>query len=186
MTLSVYNLVEKSLLLYHNGGMVAMTLLSEIDYKKTKNNVRRLLKKCRSLQRMSGVQVHLQSPVLSDMPRYQSNRNNVEASMIHLFRDTSKKSIDEAKRYREQVKAIEKTLQLLPDVSREILYYSYCVSNPYSMAKLSRMIKVYRENEFGQVEEITYSIKNIEKLKDNALIEFAEAYHYENLIVQKN
>ncbi|MCU7701419.1 hypothetical protein ODV97_18070 [Enterococcus gallinarum] len=98
--------------------MVAMTLLSEIDYKKTKNNVRRLLKKCRSLQRMSGVQVHLKSPVLSDMPRYQSNRNNVEVSMIHLFRDTSKKSIDEAKRYREQVKAIEKTLQLLPDVSR--------------------------------------------------------------------
>ncbi|EGO8482708.1 hypothetical protein EL436_16300 [Enterococcus faecalis] len=165
--------------------MVAMTLLSEIDYKKTKNNVRQLLKKCRSLQRMSGVQVHLQSPVLSDMPRYHSNRNNVEASMIHLFRDVSKKSIDEAKRCREQVAAIEKTLQLLPDVSREILYYSYCVPNYYSMAKLSRTIKVYRENEFGQVEEITYSIKNIEKLKDNALIEFAEAYHYENLIVQK-
>lgn len=67
-------------------------------------------------------------------------------------------------------------LQLLPDVSREILYYSYCVSNSYSMAKLSRIIKIYRENEFGQVEEITYSIKNIEKLKDNALIEFVEAY----------
>ncbi|EGO5065365.1 hypothetical protein H6228_001271 [Enterococcus faecalis] len=162
-----------------------MTLLSEIDYKKTKNNVRQLLKKCRSLQRMSGVQVHLQSPVLSDMPRYHSNRNNVEASMIHLFRDVSKKSMDEAKRCRKQVEAIEKTLQLLPDVSREILYYSYCAPNYYSMAKLSRTIKVYRENEFGQVEEITYSIKNIEKLKDNALIEFAEAYHYENLIVQK-
>lgn len=162
-----------------------MTLLSEIDYKKTKNNVRRLLKKCRSLQRMSGVQVHLQSHVLSDMPRYQSNRNNVEASMIHLFRDVSKKSIDEAKRCRKQVEAIEKTLQLLPDVSREILYYSYCAPNYHSMAKLSRTIKVYRENEFGQVEEITYSIKNIEKLKDNALIEFAEAYHYENLIVYK-
>lgn len=135
---------------------------------------------------MSGVQVHLQSPVLPDMLRYHSNRNTVEASMIHLFRHTSKKSIEGAKRYREQVEAIEKTLQLLPEVSREILYYSYCVPNPYSMAKLSRKIKVYRENEFGQVEEITYSIKNIEKLKDNALIEFAEAYLYENLIVQKN
>lgn len=51
------------------------------------------------------------------------------------------------------------------------------------MVKLSSMIKVYREYEFGQVEETTYSIKNIEKLKDNALIEFAEAYHCENLIV---
>lgn len=35
---------------------------------------------------MSGVQVHLQSPVLPDMLRYHSNRINVEASMIHLFR----------------------------------------------------------------------------------------------------
>lgn len=46
---------------------------------------------------MSGVQVHLQFPVLFDMSRYYSNRNNVEVSMIHLLRNTSKKSIDEAK-----------------------------------------------------------------------------------------
>ena len=163
-----------------------MTLVPEIDYKKTKDKVRRLLKNCRSLQRMSGVKVHLQSPILSDMPRHHSNRNNAEESMVHLFRYTSKLSIEAARQCREQVRAIEHTLKSLPDVSREILYYSYCVPNPYSMAKLSRTIKVYRENEFGQVEEISYSIKNIEKLKDNALIEFAEAYHYENLIVQKN
>ena len=73
-------------------------------------------------------------------------------------------------------------MQLLLDVSKNSIL-SYCVSKPYSMVKLSSMIKVYREYEFGQVEETTYSIKNIEKLKDNALIEFAEAYHCENLIV---
>ncbi len=163
-----------------------MTLVPEIDYRKTKDKVRRLLKNCRSLQRMSGVKVYLQSPVLSDMPRHHSNRNNTEESMVHVLRNTSKASIDAAKQRREQVRAIEHTLKSLPDVSREILYYSYCVPNPHSLDKLSRIIKVYRENEFGQVEEISYSIKNIEKLKDNALIEFAEAYHYENLIVQKN
>ena len=66
-----------------------MTLVPEIDYKKTKDKVRRLLKNCRSLQRMSGVKVHLQSPILSDMPRHHSNRNNAEESMVHLFRNTS-------------------------------------------------------------------------------------------------
>lgn len=33
---------------------------------------------------MSGVQVYLQFPVLSDMLRCHSNRNNIEASMIYL------------------------------------------------------------------------------------------------------
>lgn len=105
--------------------------------------------------------------------------------MVHIFRNTSRTSSDASKQCREQVWAIEYTLKSLSDVSREILYYSYCVPNPYSIAKFSRIIKVYRENEFDKIEKIIYSIKNIEKLKDNALIEFAEAYHYENLLVQK-
>ncbi|WP_445448993.1 ArpU family phage packaging/lysis transcriptional regulator [Enterococcus faecalis] len=162
-----------------------MNLVPEIDVKQTRDNARRVLKSCRTLQRRSGIVVSLESPLLSNMPRYRSNRNNVEHSMIKWLGNVNKFYINENKKFREILQAIDTALKSLSEVSRKILYYSYCVADPYSMAKLSTIIKVYRENEFGQVEEITYSIKNVEKLKNNALIEFAEAYHYENLIVQK-
>lgn len=163
-----------------------MMLLPELDYKKTKDNVRQLLKECRSMQRRGGIQIYLESPVISDMPRHQSNRNNVEHKMIKRVENISKETIEANRYYWSKIRSISVTLKLLSDVSREILYYSYCVTNPYSMVKLSQTIKVYRENEQGQVETIQYSVKNIEKLKDNALIEFAEAYYFENLLVYKN
>ncbi|OJG91679.1 hypothetical protein RV15_GL000346 [Enterococcus silesiacus] len=47
------------------------------------------------------------------------------------------------------------------------------------------MIRVYKENKLGSIQEITYSIKNNEKLKSLALIEFAEAYRSGNLLAFK-
>ena len=163
-----------------------MTIIPELDYKQTRANARRVLKEWRSLQRKSGITVHLESPVLSDMPGNRSNRNNVEHSMIKRFRNVSKTSIEFGKKEREKSFAIKDALESLSDVSYDILYYSYGVANPYSIAKLSNTIKVYREGELRQIEEITYSAKNIEKLKGDALIEFAEAYKYKNLLVYKN
>lgn len=162
-----------------------MTLLSELDYKQTRDNARDVLKSCRSLQRRSGVVVALESPVLSDMPRHHSNRNNTEHSMIKSLELVNKGYINMLADERKKLQAIVSALKSLSDVSQSILYYSYCVANPSSTIKLSRMIKVYREDELGNLEVLHYSVKNIEKLKASALIEFAEAYHYENLLAFK-
>ncbi|ALS01090.1 hypothetical protein ATZ33_06825 [Enterococcus silesiacus] len=61
-----------------------MTLIPELDYKQTKDNARSTLKKCRSWQRMSGISVSLESPVITDMPRNTSNTNKLERKMIKL------------------------------------------------------------------------------------------------------
>lgn len=162
-----------------------MTIIPELDYKRTRANARKVLKDWRSLQRKSGVTVHLQSPVLTDMPGNRSNRNNVEHLLINKIQNVSKRCIEESKKSREKAYAIKIALDSLSDVSYDILYYSYGIANPYSTIKLSNTIKVYHEGEMGKIEEITYSIKNIEKLKSTALIEFAEAYHFDNLLVYK-
>ena len=162
-----------------------MTLLTEIDYKLTRRNARDVLKNCRGLQRRYGVRVSLKSPELTDMPRNSSSRNNEEYRMIKRFRNITKEHQNQNKRDAMKLQSIVNALQSLPDVSRDILYYSYCVADPYSIVKLSHTIRVYKVDEYGEVTEITYSIKNIEKLKAQALIEFAEAYQYEDLIAYK-
>lgn len=162
-----------------------MTLLTEIDYKLTRRNARDVLKNCRGLQRRYGVKVSLQSPVLTDMPRNSSNRNNVEHLMIKRFERITKAHQEKNKSDAMKLQSIVNALQSLSDISRDILYYSYCVADPYSIVKLSHTIRVYKVDEYGTVSEINYSIKNIEKLKAQALIEFAEAYQYEDLIAYK-
>ena len=162
-----------------------MTLIPELDYKQTKENARSILKKCRSWQRMSGISVHLESPIITDMPRNNSNTNSVERKMIKKFGLVSKHHIDTSKESREEIQAVVSALKSLSDVSRDILYYSYLVVNPCGTVKLSRIIRIYKEDELGKVQEITYSVKNIEKLKSLALIEFAEAYRGGKLLAFK-
>lgn len=152
-----------------------MTLLPKLDERQTKKNAREVLRNCRRFQRLSGFSTisemsALQSPVISDMPRHQSNRNNAEHKMIKsigFYRkmESSKELLD-----------IKAALDALSDVSRKILHYSYCINNPYTVVKISNKITIYKEDEFGNIEQVHYSPKNIEKLKGIALIEFAEAY----------
>lgn len=59
-----------------------MDLVPEIDVKQTRDKARKVLKSYRILQRRSGIVVSLESPVLSYMLRYHSNRNNVEHSLV--------------------------------------------------------------------------------------------------------
>lgn len=162
-----------------------MTLIPELDYKQTRDNARNILKSCRSLQRRSGMTVTLQSPVLSDMPRNQSNRNNVEHGTIKKLEKMTKWHIEDSRESRYKIQSIVSALKSLPEVSRNILYYSYCVANPYSVVKLSNTIKIYREGEHGCIQDITYSPKSIERLKSDALIEFAEAYRCGELLMYK-
>lgn len=152
-----------------------MTLLPKLDEKQTKKNAREILKNCRRFQRLAGFSTisemsTLQSPVISDMPRNQSNRNNAEHRMIKSIGFYRK--MESSK----ELQDIKVALDVLSDVSRKILHYSYCINNQYSVVKISNKIVVYKEDEFGNTEQIHYSPKNIEKLKGIALIEFAEAY----------
>lgn len=165
-----------------------MTLVPEIDEKATKAKAREALKKCRSLQRITGISVDsIRSTEFSNMPKSPSNRNNTEYQMIHKLRNVSSIDIERTKNLNKEILDIIVALKSLSDVSKDILYYSYCVRNPHSNVKLTNTIKVFREGELGKLEVIKYSVKNIEILKGQALIEFAEAYRGGELLVyEKN
>lgn len=163
-----------------------MTLVPEIDEKATKAKAREVLKKCRSLQRITGISVDsIRSPEFSDMPKSPSNRNNTEYQMIRMLEDVTSSDIGRNKEFNLQIIDIMKALNSLSDVSKDILYYSYCVRNPHSNVKLTNTIKVFREGQLGKWEVIQYSVKNIELLKAQALIEFAEAYRGGILLAYK-
>lgn len=157
-----------------------MTLIQELDEKATKQNVREVLSHCRRLQRLTNT--HLQSPEITDMPRNPSKRNGVEKAVLKSLERVSKVTIDVSKERRIRLYAIDLALSSLSLVSQQILYYSYCTVEKYTDVEISLKLKVYRNNE---PEYGVYSVKSIERLKSNALIEFAEAYQYENLLVFK-
>lgn len=164
-----------------------MTLVPEIDEKATKAKAREVLKKCRSLQRITGISVDsIRSPEFSDMPKSPSNRNNTEYQMIHKLRNVSSQDIGKTKAFTLKIIDITKALNALSDISCKILEYSYCEKNSYSNAKIAKILEVYKEREFGQVEQIEYSVKNIENLKAQALLEFAEAYRGGELLIYKS
>ncbi|WP_270306137.1 ArpU family phage packaging/lysis transcriptional regulator [Enterococcus faecalis] len=56
-------------------------------------------------------------------------------------------------------------------ISRQILHYSFCVQDHYSNYKIAR--------------EVGYSERSIQRMKSEALIEFAEAYRNGKIIAYK-
>ncbi|MHC5215868.1 ArpU family phage packaging/lysis transcriptional regulator [Enterococcus sp. LJL128] len=161
-----------------------MTLVPELNEDETKAEVRKVLKKCRSLQRITGISVDsIKSPEFSDMPKSSNNRNNTENKMIRMLEDVSSSDIGGTNRYVLEIIDIVKALKSLSDLSKDILYYSYCVPNRHSNVKLTNTIKTFREGELGQWEVVYYSLSSIEKLKAQALLEFAEAYRQGELLV---
>lgn len=163
-----------------------MTLFPVLDEIETKKNARRVLREYRSLYRLSGVTTSIQSPQFSDMPRGGSTANGVEYTMVKSLEHIDKAILDRYQDRRDKLYAISQALDTLSQISYAILDLSYCIADPYSVIKLANNLKVYKENINGDIEAVNYSDKNIEVLKSQALIEFAEAYHYENLLVYKN
>ena len=64
--------------------------------------------------------------------------------------------------------AILSALMALSLTSRQILHYSFCVQDHYSNYKIAR--------------EVGYSERSIQRMKSEALIEFAEAYRNGKII----
>ncbi|MBU5533321.1 ArpU family phage packaging/lysis transcriptional regulator, partial [Enterococcus faecium] len=62
-------------------------------------------------------------------------------------------------------------LMALSLISRQILYYSFCVPDSFSNYRISR--------------EVGYSERSIQRMKSEALIEFAEAYKHGKIIAYK-
>ncbi|ETC91735.1 ArpU family transcriptional regulator, partial [Enterococcus faecalis PF3] len=67
--------------------------------------------------------------------------------------------------------AILSALMALSLTSRQILHYSFCVQDRYSNYKIAR--------------EVGYSERSIQRMKSEALIEFAEAYRNGKVIAYK-
>lgn len=135
-----------------------MNLLREVNFKQTRDNARSVLKNFRRLERIAGRSlVDIKSPVITDMPKVPSHGNKAEDAMIQLADAETERN------------AILGALMALSLISRQILYYSFCDVEKHSNYEIGQLICGYGE-------------KNVEKLKSNALIEFAEAYKKGSLI----
>ncbi|EPF4429306.1 ArpU family phage packaging/lysis transcriptional regulator [Escherichia coli] len=137
-----------------------MQLLKEVDFKQTRCNARDVLRDFRRLERLAGrSSIDIKSPVITDMPKAPKYGNKAEDAIIQLMDAEAERD------------AILAALMMLRLISRQILYYSYCVPEIFSNYKISR--------------EVGYSERSIERMKSEALIEFAEAYRRGKIIVYK-
>lgn len=127
-----------------------MTLVPEINKKETKKNARAVLSQYRRLNRIAErAPIDLKSPIITDMPRSGAKNGSQDAFLEWIDAEIERDAI---------VAALAK----LGLVSRQILYYSFCDAEKRSNYEIGRLL--------------SYSDKNIEKLKAIALLEFAEAY----------
>lgn len=135
-----------------------MLLLREVDFYKTRNSARKVLKQYRRLERIAGRStIDLRSPIITDMPRNAPTGNKTEDAILQRLDAETERD------------AIICGLMALSLSSRQVLYYSYCTPESYSNIGISSAMG--------------YSVRTIEEYKSEALIEFAEAYKKGALIV---
>ena len=135
-------------------------LLKEVDFRQTKANARNVLKNFRRLERIAGRSlIDLKSPIITDMPKSQSHGNKAEDALVQLADAEAERD------------AILSGLMALSLTSRQILHYSFCVQDHYSNYKIAR--------------EVGYSERSTQRMKSEALIEFAEAYRNGKIIAYK-
>ncbi|MGH2335271.1 ArpU family phage packaging/lysis transcriptional regulator, partial [Enterococcus faecalis] len=124
-------------------------------------NGRNVLKNFRRLERIAGRSlIDLKSPIITDMAKRQSHGNKAEDALVQLADVEGERD------------AILSALMALSVISRQVLYYSFCDVEKHTNWEIGQLIRGYGE-------------KNVEKLKSNALIEFAEAYKHGILVVYK-
>lgn len=137
-----------------------IALLREVDFRRTRNNARSVLKNYRRLERIAGrSKIDVRSPIITDMPRTPSNGNKSEDALIQLMDAESERN------------AIVAALMSLRLESRQVLYYSFCTVERYSNQAIAQ--------------EMDYAVRTIEGLKATALIEFAEAYRKGKIIAYR-
>lgn len=163
-----------------------MVLIPGIDEKQTKCNARKLLSTYRSkMRRLAGgflIDPYslVNSPEITDDPIHRSNVNGVEKQVLFHLRKVSL-----AEDRSGELAAMDSALNALSEVSQQILRYSYCCADKYSVRDIAYKLCIYKADEMGRHEKIYYSEKNIERLKGQALIEFADAYNGGELIAHE-
>lgn len=137
-----------------------MGLLRDVDFFQTRRNARKCLAQYRRLQRITGKsKIDIKSPIITDMPKSPSQGNKSEDALIqHMDAEG-------------ELNAIIAGLMSLSLTSRAVLYYSFCDKERWTNDLIGM--------------EIGYSKRQVERLKSEALIEFAEAYKKGKLITYK-
>lgn len=134
-----------------------IALLREVDFYQTRKNARKVLKKFRRYERIAGAAlIDVRSPIISDMPKKTSNENGTEKAMLHLINAEAERD------------AIIAGLMSLRLTNRQVLYYTFCSKDPFSNQRIA--------------DELGYSVRQIERMKSEALVEFAESYKKGKLI----
>lgn len=137
-----------------------MGLLRDVDFNQTRKNAVNTLKNYRRLQRITGKsKIDIKSPIITDMPKAPSHGNKTEEALIqHVDAEG-------------ELNAIVAGLMSLSLTSRAVLYYSFCDKERWTNDLIGM--------------EIGYSERQVRRVKDDALVEFAEAYKKGSLIAYK-
>lgn len=135
-------------------------LIPEVDFYKTRKNARRILSQYRRLERIAGrSKIDVRSPIITDMPKGDRYGNKAEDALLELMDAEAERD------------AIVAGLLALKLTSRQILHYSFCMPEPFSNVRISS--------------EIGYSVRQVERMKSDALIEFAESYRRGKVIAYR-
>jgi len=137
-----------------------MGLLRDVDFNQTRTNARNVLSNYRQLQRITGrSKIDIKSPIITDMPKAQTNGNKAEDALLQIMDAEG------------ELNAIVAGLMSLSLTSRTVLYYSFCDKERWTNDLIGM--------------EIGYSERQVRRVKEDALIEFAEAYKKGKLISYK-
>lgn len=137
-----------------------MGLLRDVDFNQTRENAKDTLANYRRLQRITGrSKIDIKSPIITDMPKSPSHGNRKEDALLQHINAEG------------ELNAIVAGLMSLPLTSRAVLYYSFCDKERWT----NDLIGI----------EIGYSERQVRRVKEDALIEFAEAYKKGKLISYK-
>lgn len=127
-----------------------MDLTRPLDEKQTKSNTRKILRMYRQLERQAGKRITLAGQKINDMPKGQFKPDGLENQII--------RRLDAERECLEILEAVER----LEDREKKIIQLTYLLATQCTNYKI------------GQ--ELQYSERSIERLKSEALIQFAYAY----------
>lgn len=127
-----------------------MDLTRPLDEKQTKSNTRKILRMYRQLERQAGKRITLAGQKIDDTPKGQFQPDRLENKII--------RRLDAERECLEILEAVER----LEDREKKIIQLTYLLATQCTNYKI------------GQ--ELQYSERSIERLKSEALIQFAYAY----------
>ena len=126
-------------------------MIKEADIKQTKANAKAILKQYRGLERKAGRSpIDIRSPFMNDMPKAPKRGNMVEDALIQNIE------------IKEKIQAIEYALSRLGLMSRQVLYYTYC------------MKEVMTNDEIA--DNLGVATSTLNRMKSEALLEFADVF----------